>query len=93
MKDINGTEIWASLGITKNLGNYESLRLDAGARTVATSLDDEEAWKKLWESIDSQIEAKLQELDNEKQSWLEKICCLFKRQKFFVLAVLQYRAY
>lgn len=68
MKDINGTEIWASIGITKNLGNYESLRLDAGARTVATSLDDEEAWKKLWESIDSQIEAKLQELDNEKQS-------------------------
>lgn len=68
MKDINGTEIWASIGITKNLGNYESLRLDAGARTVAKSLEDEEAWKKLWESIDSQIEAKLQELDNEKQS-------------------------
>jgi len=29
----NGVEIWASVGITKNLGNYESLRLDAGART------------------------------------------------------------
>jgi hypothetical protein len=68
MKDSNGTEIWASIGITKNLGNYESLRLDAGARTTATSLDDADAWKKLWESIDSQIEAKLQELDNEKQS-------------------------
>jgi hypothetical protein len=65
-KEKNGTEIWASLGITKNLGNYESLRLDAGARTVAKSLDDTEAWAKLWDSIDSQIEAKLQELDNEK---------------------------
>ena len=64
-KDEKGTEIWASLGITKNLGNYESLRLDAGARTQASSLDDQEAWAKLWESIDSQIEAKLQELDNE----------------------------
>jgi hypothetical protein len=65
-KDKNGTEIWASIGITKNLGNYESLRLDAGARTAAKSLDDAEAWTKLWDSIDSQIEAKLQELDNEK---------------------------
>lgn len=65
-KDKNGTEIWASIGITKNLGNYESLRLDAGARTAAKSLDDADAWTKLWDSIDSQIEAKLQELDNEK---------------------------
>lgn len=68
MKEINGTEIWASIGITKNLGNYESLRLDAGARTVAKTLEDADAWAKLWESIDAQIEAKLQELDNEKQS-------------------------
>ena len=64
-KDEKGTEIWASFGITKNLGNYESLRLDAGARTHAASLDDQEAWAKLWDSIDSQIEAKLQELDSE----------------------------
>jgi hypothetical protein len=60
-----GTEIWASLGITKNLGNYESLRLDAGARTQASDPNDPEAWAKVWASIDSQIEAKLQELDNE----------------------------
>jgi hypothetical protein len=59
------TEIWASLGITKNLGNYESLRLDAGARVQASNADDPEAWAKVWESIDAQIEAKLQELDNE----------------------------
>jgi len=57
-------EIWASLGITKNLGNYESLRLDAGAKTMASSLEDEAAWKKLWDSIDLQIEAKLKELDD-----------------------------
>lgn len=60
-----GTEIWASIGVTKNLGNYESLRLDAGARTQASGLDDEEAWKRLWDSIDTQIEAKLRELDSE----------------------------
>jgi hypothetical protein len=32
----NKVEIWASVGITKNLGNYESLRLDAGARITAS---------------------------------------------------------
>jgi len=59
-------EIWASVGITKNLGNYESLRLDAGARVVCKGIEDEEGWGKLWEAVDSQIEAKLQELDTEK---------------------------
>lgn len=62
----NEVEIWASVGITKNLGNYESLRLDAGAKCKASSLDDEDAWNKLWTSIDEQIEAKLQELDDAK---------------------------
>lgn len=56
-------EIWASVGITKNLGNYESLRLDAGARVTAKASDDPEAWASLWNSIDEQIESKLRELD------------------------------
>ena len=56
-------EIWASIGITKNLGNYESLRLDAGAKVLASSLEDSDAWNKLWSSLDEQIEAKLRELD------------------------------
>ena len=60
-------EVWASIGITKNLGNYESLRLDAGAKMTCLSIEDDEAWKKLWQAVDAQIEAKLQELDAEKQ--------------------------
>ena len=62
----NQVELWASVGITKNLGNYESLRLDAGARIVVSSIDEEKSWNKLWDAIDSQIEAKLQEIDAEK---------------------------
>jgi hypothetical protein len=65
MSKENNTEIWASIGITKNLGNYESLRLDAGARVQSSSADDENAWKELWDSIDAQIEAKLRELDGD----------------------------
>jgi hypothetical protein len=33
---------------------------------MAPSRDDEASWKKLWDSIDMQIEAKLQELDDAK---------------------------
>jgi hypothetical protein len=54
--------IWASLGITKNVGNYESVRIDAGARSVA-SVGDEEAWKKLWKDIEDQVEAQVLELE------------------------------
>jgi hypothetical protein len=61
----NEVEIWASIGITKNLGNYESLRLDAGARIKASSENDEQAWANLWSAVDEQIEAKLRELDSE----------------------------
>ena len=46
-----------------NLGNYESLRLDAGAEFYADTVDDKEAWSKLWDAIDAQIEEKLQEID------------------------------
>jgi hypothetical protein len=60
-------EIWASIGITKNLGNYESLRLDAGAKVTCKADEEDNAWKSLWDSVDSQIESKLQELDSEKQ--------------------------
>lgn len=63
MMEDGKVEIWASVGITKNLGNYESLRLDAGARIVATSVEDASAWEKLWNSVDEQIESKLKELD------------------------------
>lgn len=63
MIDNDKAEIWASVGITKNLGNYESLRLDAGAKILASNIEDESAWKKLWDALDEQIESKLKELD------------------------------
>jgi hypothetical protein len=59
----NKVEIWASIGITKNLGNYESLRLDAGAKITTSDIEDGSAWQRLWNSVDEQIELKLKELD------------------------------
>jgi hypothetical protein len=51
-----------SIGITKNLGNYESMRLDAGAK-LSGNPSDESLWTQLWETVDSQLEAKLAEID------------------------------
>ena len=62
-KDDQNT-IWCSVGITKNLGNYESLRIDAGARvTIDSSIEKDDAWKELWDDVQSQIEAQLLEAD------------------------------
>jgi len=62
-KDDQNT-IWCSVGITRNLGNYESLRIDAGARvTIDPSADKEQSWKDLWEDVQAQIEAQLLEAD------------------------------
>jgi hypothetical protein len=58
-------KIWVSIGITKNLGNYESLRLDAGAEVKTNRVDNELEWSQLWDRVDEQIEAKLAELDKE----------------------------
>lgn len=51
--------IWVSVGITKNLGNYESLRLDAGARNTVDNVDDEAAWNQLWDVVDAQLQSRL----------------------------------
>ena len=60
----NSNSIWCSVGITKNLGNYESLRIDAGARIdVEPFADKQEVWKDLWTEIQAQIEEQLLEAD------------------------------
>jgi len=56
--------IWCSVGITKNLGNYESLRIDAGAKsTVEDGTSKDEAWKSLWADVQAQIEEQILEAD------------------------------
>lgn len=56
---LNSHEIWCSVGVTKNLGNYESLRIDAGARINVTDVVSSEDWTKLWELVSQQIDEQL----------------------------------
>lgn len=67
-RESNTRAIWASLGLTKNLGSYESLRIDAGARLTVEDIDDEEEWNKLWRIVEAEVERKLLEANNELQS-------------------------
>ena len=62
MNNVEDNHVWVSIGITKNLGNYESMRLDAGAK-IAGDPQDDNLWNKLWETVDAQLEAKLAEID------------------------------
>ena len=52
--------IWVSVGLTKNLQNYESLRLDAGKKRVLKDGDDvKEVWAELWQEVQDQLEERL----------------------------------
>lgn len=65
MSDKNdGNHIWVSIGITKNLGNYESFRIDAGARLVGDPADDT-LWDQLWQKVEAEVEEKLLEANQE----------------------------
>lgn len=54
--------VWVSIGLTKNLGNYESLRIDAGGSAAVEDGEDRaEVYKRLWDDVKDQIERKLAE--------------------------------
>lgn len=52
-------KIEVTIGITKNLGNYESLRLEARAEEDVDDVHSDEAWDVLWAEVDSQLEKQL----------------------------------
>ena len=55
--------IWVSIGLTKNIGNYESLRIDCGARVTLHEGDSrDDTWAKLWDEVDTQLESKVLEV-------------------------------
>jgi len=57
------TKIKASVGITKNIGNYESVRLDASEeRDIVDGEDEKAAWVSLWKAVQDQIEEQLLEV-------------------------------
>jgi hypothetical protein len=54
--------IKVAIGYTKNMKNFESLRLDVGLEFDG-DVDSEEAWEQAWNMVDAQLEKKLLEVD------------------------------
>jgi len=63
MKKTESNVVWVSVGITKNIGNYESVRVDAGASKEFEDIGKQESWQELWDLVDAQIASKLMEIE------------------------------
>lgn len=62
----NQETVGVSLGITRNLGNYNSLRIDAWASDpVKEGETKEEVYDRLWAVVDAELEEKLAEAELE----------------------------
>lgn len=56
--------IRVQVGVTRNLGDFNSLRLDAAIETdVRTGETVDEAFERAWAKADEQVDAKLNEED------------------------------
>jgi hypothetical protein len=61
-----------TVGLTRNLGNYQSLRIDAGLTVDAEDVMSDDEWAAAWEKVESQVETRLAELDGELSSGSSK---------------------
>lgn len=59
------TRIWASVQLTINLGNFESLKLEAGEERTVGDLetDKKELTASLWERLETEVKSKLGEFN------------------------------
>ncbi|MAF59644.1 hypothetical protein CL631_02225 [bacterium] len=56
-------EVWVSVGLTLNLGNYESARLDAGMTVpIEEGEEYEDGFKKAWDATLAEIETQAKDL-------------------------------
>jgi len=54
-----------TVGLTRNLGNYQSLRIDAGMTVDSDDVMSDEEWSAAWQKVETQVESRLAELDGE----------------------------
>lgn len=58
----NSNVIWANVSITKQLQQYEPIKIEAGARKVVKDTDDASEWSKLWTTIEEQLEQQIKDI-------------------------------
>ena len=68
----NKGTIHVTVGLTRNLGNYQSLRIDAGMTVDSEDVMSDEEWAAAWKKVEREIETHLAELDGELSSGSSK---------------------
>lgn len=59
-------EIMVSVGVTRNLGDFNSLRLDVQRRTeLKPGETSEEAYDRAWAEVEAELEEQLAEFNSE----------------------------
>lgn len=58
----NSGVVKVTIGITKNLGNYENIKLDFGVEVAVDDVYDEEEWAKAKDQVDKQFGQTLEEV-------------------------------
>lgn len=61
-KSNNENAIWANVSITKQLQQYEPIRIEAGARKIVEDIDDKKEWEKLWSTLEEQLEQQIKDI-------------------------------
>jgi hypothetical protein len=66
MSDISDTRVTVSLGFTKNLGNFESLRVDIGVQDFVRSGENiSDATDRVYQFVENKLVEKQQEIAKE----------------------------
>lgn len=58
-------EIYVETTFTKNLGNYQSVKLTAGINLIPENESTEELYKKGWDIVSDQILTQLKQFNNK----------------------------
>ena len=66
-------ELHVSVAFTKNLGNYQSLRVEAGITMALEDGDNtDKVYEQAWDQVGDQIQSQLALFDDEKKSGMKK---------------------
>lgn len=56
------SEIGAHISITRQLRQYEPIKVEAWASETVEDVHNEDAWKKIWETLEEQLNAQVKEI-------------------------------
>lgn len=60
--EVQSDTIWANVSITKQLQQYEPIRIEAGARKSVSNIDDKQEWELLWKMLEDQLEQQVKDI-------------------------------